>query len=81
MLWRPVKSKMFVIMQKRPAFTSVTHGTRAALSLRSMLKTPDVFGPNAVSARVQTSTTRGSSTVLASAGVEDWPLGWLPPPK
>ena len=27
------------------------------------------------------STTSGSNTVLPSAGVDDTPLGWLPPPK
>ena len=46
-----------------------------------MLKTPVARLSIAWIARVQTSTTPGSTTERARPGVDDMPLGWLPPPK
>src|SRR5215470_10512565 len=81
MLYRPARSKRFIIVMNRPALISVTHGTLRALSFKSTLNAPDIRGPSDSTARRDVCTTAGSTTVLASAAIDDTPLGWLPPPK
>src|SRR5262245_57785838 len=66
---------------KRPALISVRQGTPCAFSRRSKLNVPDARGSIARTAAVQTATTSGAATVLASCEIDDVPLGLPPPPK
>ena len=74
-------SKNGVIMQKRPALISVTQARPPSSPLRSMLKTPPARVSSARIASAHVRTTAGSATMCARPGVEEMPLGWLPPPK
>src|SRR5262245_33550522 len=81
MLYLPTCENAVMPIKNRPALISVMHGTPRRFSLRSMLKAPEVPGATVSIAHRQTSTRRGSATVLASEDRDDTPLGLFSPPK
>src|SRR6266508_78669 len=81
MLYRPVRSKVFVAEENRPALISVVQGAPRASSLKSMLKSPDALASSARTARAHTAATRRSKDVLPRAAIEETSDGWPPVPR
>src|SRR5260370_36940208 len=81
MLYFPVRSRMLVPDESRPALISVMQGTLRAFSFKSMLNTPEARGSTARIAEGQISATSGSLTVFAKGATEETTPGCDPEPN